>query len=61
MYVTPAELRDLAAELNALLARYHDRLVDASLRPPGARSVEFVAAAFPAQFGRVAGDSASKN
>jgi hypothetical protein len=57
MYVTPAELRELIEELRSLLTRYHERLVDPSLRPPDARIVEVLAAAYPVRFGRVRDDS----
>ena len=51
MYVTPEELRSFERELESLMKRYNDRLVDPSLRPPGSRSIEVLAAAFPVQFG----------
>ena len=59
MYVTLDELRELEAQVGALLLSYSERLVDPSLRPTGARSVEVFAAAYPAEFGRPAGDSRS--
>jgi predicted transcriptional regulator len=52
MYVTPAELRELASEVLAILVRYNERLVDPSLRPPEARLVEVLAVAYPVEFGR---------
>ena len=56
MYLTPAELRELAEELRRLFTRYHERLVDPGLRPSGARLVEVLAAAYPVRFGRVRDD-----
>ncbi len=52
MYVTPDELRELTSEFLAMLFRFNERLVDPSLRPPGSRLVEVLAAAYPVEFGR---------
>ncbi len=52
MYVTPDELRELTAEFLAILFRFNERLVDPSLRPPGSRLVEVLAAAYPVEFGQ---------
>ena len=52
MYVTTDELRELTSELLAILARFTGRLVDPSLRPPGSRLVEVLAAAYPVAFGQ---------
>jgi hypothetical protein len=56
LYVTPSELRQLVEELQRLLSRHDERLVDPGLRPPGARLVEVLAGAYPVRFGRVRDD-----
>ncbi|WP_086819042.1 winged helix-turn-helix domain-containing protein [Allokutzneria sp. NRRL B-24872] len=38
-FVTPEELKELRAEMTALLQRYHDRFENAELRPEGHRAV----------------------
>jgi hypothetical protein len=35
-----------------MLFRFNERLVDPSLRPPGSRLVEVLAAAYPVELGR---------
>jgi hypothetical protein len=56
MYVTAAELGELVSEVRALLTRYAERLVEPSLRPPGSRLVEVIAAAYPVEFGHGGAD-----
>jgi hypothetical protein len=52
MYLTTDELEELNMELQAMLLRFNERLVDASLRPPESMLVEVLAAAYPVSFGR---------
>jgi DNA-binding transcriptional ArsR family regulator len=52
LYVTPDELTALGEEIDALLARYADRITDPGRRPPGARRVPYL------QIGYVAPDEA---
>jgi len=47
LYVTPEELTDLAAETQAMMDRFLDRLEHPERRPPGARRVTFLHLAFP--------------
>jgi hypothetical protein len=47
LYVTPAELREVVADLWALLARYDGRLTDPSTRPPDSRPVGVIALVVP--------------
>jgi DNA-binding transcriptional ArsR family regulator len=47
LYVTPAELKAISAEVMSILLRYTDRIRDPSLRPPGALLAEMVAFAYP--------------
>ncbi|MFD6755098.1 winged helix-turn-helix domain-containing protein [Micromonospora gifhornensis] len=47
LHVTAAELRELTAEVDALLARYDERIADPAKRPPGSRPVTFVQMALP--------------
>jgi DNA-binding transcriptional ArsR family regulator len=47
LYVTPEELIGLAAETQAMMDRFLDRLEHPELRPPGARPVTYVHLAFP--------------
>lgn len=42
LYVTPGELTALGEEIDALLARYADRITDPARRPPGARRVPYL-------------------
>ncbi len=42
-WVTAEELHELEAEIQGLIDRYVDRLVEPAKRPPGAQMVEFVA------------------
>jgi DNA-binding transcriptional ArsR family regulator len=42
VYVTPAELKRLQEQFDAMLEQYRPRLADPSLRPAGARGVEFI-------------------
>lgn len=56
MYVTSDELSEVTLEIQNVLVRYLDRLVDPSLRPEGARLVEVLSAAYPVQFGHGEGD-----
>jgi DNA-binding transcriptional ArsR family regulator len=58
MYVTTDELRELTSELRAILARFTGRLADPSLRPPGSRLVEVLAAAYPVAFGQSSKEAA---
>jgi DNA-binding transcriptional ArsR family regulator len=65
LFVTPAELRDLRAELYGPQARYTGRIEDPSLRPPGARPVRMLTSTYlieggtPGPGGPVSGDPAS--
>jgi DNA-binding transcriptional ArsR family regulator len=47
LYVTPEELIGLAAETQAMMDRFLDRLEHPELRPPGARRVSYLHLAFP--------------
>jgi Helix-turn-helix domain len=47
LYVTPEELTDLAAETQAMMDRFLDRVEHPELRPPGARQVSYLHLAFP--------------
>jgi DNA-binding transcriptional ArsR family regulator len=49
LYVTPEELRALDAEVTATLQRFADRVADPSARPEGARPVEVLLFAYPAE------------
>ena len=52
LFVTPAELRALRAELYQPPARYTDRIEDPSLRPPGARAVRMLTSTYLIDHGR---------
>jgi DNA-binding transcriptional ArsR family regulator len=47
LYLTAAELGEVAEQVEAILGRYSERTHDAGLRPEGARHVTFVRLAFP--------------
>ena len=47
LHVTPEELAELGAELDALLHRYDDRLEHPARRPADARPVRLIQVAFP--------------
>ncbi|MFI7081750.1 winged helix-turn-helix domain-containing protein [Micromonospora sp. NPDC049903] len=47
LHVTAAELREITETVDALLARYDDRIADPAKRPPGSRPVTFVQMALP--------------
>jgi predicted ArsR family transcriptional regulator len=47
VYLTVDELRELSDALQELVARHLGRMADPSLRPPGARPVSFISAAYP--------------
>jgi predicted ArsR family transcriptional regulator len=47
VYLTVDELRDLADVLRDLVGKHVGRMADPSLRPPGARPVAFISAAYP--------------
>jgi Helix-turn-helix domain len=47
LYVTPEELNGLAAQTQAMLDRFLDRVEHPELRPPGARRVTYIHLAFP--------------
>jgi DNA-binding transcriptional ArsR family regulator len=49
IYVTPDELRDVNAQLIALLQSFHPRLENHALRPKNALPIELLAFAFPVQ------------
>ena len=49
VWVTAEELRELGREEQALMDRYLDRLTKPELRPPGAREINYLHLAFPAQ------------
>ena len=62
LYLTPEELSDLGARMDALLGEYADRGPDPSLRPEGARRVPFLQIAYvapepPASGGRKEAES----
>ena len=46
-HVTAAELRELTEEIDAVMARFDDRLADPSLRPEGSRPVQIIRMAVP--------------
>ncbi|MFF0720103.1 winged helix-turn-helix domain-containing protein [Micromonospora sp. NPDC003816] len=47
LHVTTAELREITDTVDALLARYDERIGDPAKRPPGSRPVTFVQMALP--------------
>jgi hypothetical protein len=47
LHVTPAELGELTAEVQQVLARYDDRLSDRTLRPSDARAVQLIQMVLP--------------
>ncbi|GAB1641900.1 winged helix-turn-helix domain-containing protein [Krasilnikovia sp. MM14-A1259] len=47
LHVTAAELRALTDQIEALLARYDERLTDPAKRPPGSRPVQLIQLAVP--------------
>ena len=47
LYVTPEELIGLAAQTQAMMDRFLDRVEHPELRPPGARPVSYLHLAFP--------------
>ena len=47
LYVTPQELIGLAAQTQAMMDRFLDRVEHPELRPPGARRVTYLHLAFP--------------
>jgi hypothetical protein len=47
LHVTPDELRDLDAEITAILDRYRDRMSDPALRPVDSLPVELLLFAYP--------------
>ncbi|MFI7021984.1 hypothetical protein ACIBMZ_04620 [Micromonospora sp. NPDC049900] len=47
LHVTAAELCEITETVDALLARYADRIADPAKRPPGSRPVTFVQMALP--------------
>ncbi|MEG3633686.1 helix-turn-helix domain-containing protein [Micromonospora sp. S2-005] len=47
LHVTAAELREITGQIDALLARYDERIADPAKRPPGSRPVTFVQMALP--------------
>ena len=47
LYVTPEELTGLAAQTQAMMDRFLDRVEHPELRPPGARRVAYIHLAFP--------------
>jgi DNA-binding transcriptional ArsR family regulator len=49
LWVTAEELLELGREQQALTDRYLDRLTKPELRPPGAREINYVHLAFPAE------------
>lgn len=48
-WLTADELRELGAEITALVLRHSDRFADRAARPAGARPIRFVAWGFPAR------------
>jgi predicted ArsR family transcriptional regulator len=51
LYVTVEELDELRLELEAIVDRFHPRTADPMLRPEGARRVDLIQLAFPAEDG----------
>jgi hypothetical protein len=49
VYLTPDELRELDDEILALLRRHRERIEDPSARPDGARAIELLLFAHPAE------------
>ena len=49
LYVTAEELAGLTTDLQALAERYLPRTADASLRPEGARRIDFLQLALPSE------------
>ncbi|WBB89678.1 helix-turn-helix domain-containing protein [Verrucosispora sp. WMMC514] len=47
LHVTAAELSEITGQVDALLARYDERIADPAKRPPGSRPVTFVQMALP--------------
>ena len=47
LHVTATELRELTEEIDALLARYDERVADPAKRPPGSRPVQIIQMAVP--------------
>jgi hypothetical protein len=47
LHVTAAELTELTEQVDALVARFDERLADPSKRPPGSRPVLFIQMALP--------------
>ncbi|MEU8183722.1 helix-turn-helix domain-containing protein [Micromonospora sp. NPDC049047] len=47
LHVTASELRELTEEVDALLARYDERVADPARRPPGSRPVQFIQMVVP--------------
>ena len=47
LHVTATELRDFTDEVDALLARYDERVADPARRPPGSRPVRIIQMALP--------------
>lgn len=47
LHVTATELREITEEIDALLARYDERVADPARRPPGSRPVQIIQMAVP--------------
>ncbi|MBL7258362.1 winged helix-turn-helix domain-containing protein [Paractinoplanes lichenicola] len=47
IHVTPAELRELDEQIQALAARFYDRATDPAARPPGSRPIQIIQMAIP--------------
>lgn len=47
LHVTATELRELTEEIDALLARYDERVADPARRPPGSRPVQIIQMTVP--------------
>jgi hypothetical protein len=47
LHVTAAELRELTEDVDALLARYDERIADPARRPPGSRPVQIIQMTVP--------------
>jgi predicted ArsR family transcriptional regulator len=50
LFVTPDELRDLNADVRALLERHRERMTSPESRPPGAQLVEVLLFTYPTRF-----------
>ncbi len=52
MWVTPEELRDVTAQVLAILNRFHDRVADPTARPQDSLAVEALMLSYPVKLSR---------